>query len=188
MADKANQSNTEKAPTEGNTAHAPIEGMGASHLGGVVVPPGLPVSPLVHPNFYRHLSEELLAALNPHSHITTSVRIRNIMIALIGCFAISALGVYIFRDNLKANLSEQTADVATRSLSSAEVQSQVNLLSAEIVRKLLNDPVIMENCLGFLQTLFASAETKASLVTLLQGTLQDPATLTMVQHTHAANS
>ena len=137
-----------------------------------------------HLDFVRtnaaEISHALLAALNPHSHISTSVRIRNIMIALIGSLIIAGGIAYLFRDKLKENISEQTADVASRSLGNAEVQSQVNVLTAEVLRKLLNDPVIMENCLGFLQTLFASPETKQSLITLLQGTLRDPETLVMV--------
>jgi hypothetical protein len=140
-------------------------------------------NPPPHPSYTRQaveISQAILSALNPHAHMSTSVRIRNIMVALLGCFVIASASVYIFRDDLKGRLSEQTADVAARSLNNEEVQSQVNVLSAEVVRKLLNDPVIMANCLSFLQTLFASAETRASLITLLQGTIRDPSTLAML--------
>jgi hypothetical protein len=139
-------------------------------------PPGTPV----HPSYAHDLAAELLRTINPKAEMSHSVRIRNVMIALIGCFAIASAGVYIFRDSVKQQLSDQTADVAKRSLSSSEVQSQVNVLSAEVVRKLLNDPVIMSNCLGFLQTLFASPETKKSLIVLLQATIKDPETLAML--------
>lgn len=137
----------------------------------------------IPPSYTQHameLSQAILSALNPHAQMSTSARIRNIMAALFGCLAIAGIGVYIFRDEVKGHLSEQTADVAKRSLSSEDVQSQVNQLSSEVVRKLLNDPVIMSSCLAFLQTLFASPDTKASLITLLQSTLKDPATLVVV--------
>jgi len=120
--------------------------------------------------YYSHAVASLLA--NLHS-IPTRSNIRHLILAGLGVIGVTGILLYVFRDPLKANLSEQTADVAKRSLTSSEVQMQVNMLSAEVVRKLLNDPVIMANCLSFLQTLFAAPETKASLGALLQATLKD---------------
>jgi hypothetical protein len=137
---------------------------------------GSPNLPAIDHMDHKHTLHDLVAALNPRSHMTTSTRIRNIAVALIGVLVLSTGVLYIFRDQVKDGISKQTADVAKRSIVDQGVQQQVNELSSDVVQKLLNDPVIMSNCLSFLQTLFASPETRQSLATLLQATLKDPAT------------
>lgn len=116
----------------------------------------------------------LISALRPAMHV------RNIIIALLIVSACSAALVYLFRDPLKEETARQTADVAKRSLTSVEVQEQVNVLTSDVVRKLLSDPAIMRAALGFVQTLLAAPETKEMVIQLLKNTFSDPATLPVV--------
>ena len=121
----------------------------------------------------REITSTLLASL----HLSSRTRLRSVLLGLAGALGLAGLLIYVFRDPLKANLSEQTADVAKRSLTSSEVQLQVNALSADVVQTLLANPAVLGQCQAFVGRLLALPETRRALVALLAATAQDPQAL-----------
>lgn len=138
-----------------------------------------------HSSTYSRQVREISAALT-NLHLSSRVSWSKIVMALGAVTGVAGLLIYIFRDPLKANLSEQTADVAKRSLNSTEVQTQVNVLSADVVQGLLNNPAVMAQSQAFLTRLMAAPDTRANLVTLLQATANDPETLALMSKFSAA--
>ena len=184
----ATQSNT-AAPAPGPSgASSSSSGSGSNSGGSTGGGSGgahPPLDGVDHSSTYSRQVREISAALT-NLHLSSRVSWSKIVMALGAVTGVAGLLIYIFRDPLKANLSEQTADVAKRSLNSTEVQTQVNVLSADVVQGLLNNPAVMAQSQAFLTRLMAAPDTRANLVTLLQATANDPETLALMSKFSAA--
>lgn len=181
----ATQSNTAApapGPSGGSGSSGSTSGSGSGGGSGGAHPP---LDGGDHSSTYSRQVREISAALT-NLHLSSRVSWSKIVMALGAVTGVAGLLIYIFRDPLKANLSEQTADVAKRSLNSTEVQTQVNVLSADVVQGLLNNPAVMAQSQAFLTRLMAAPDTRANLVTLLQATANDPETLALMSKFSAA--
>ena len=169
------------ASSSGSSSGSTSGGSGGGGSGGVHPP----LDGSDHSSIYSRQVRDISAALT-NLHLSSRVSWSKIVMALGAVTGVAGLLIYIFRDPLKANLSEQTADVAKRSLNSTEVQTQVNVLSADVVQGLLNNPAVMAQSQAFLTRLMAAPDTRANLVTLLQATANDPETLALMSKFSAA--
>lgn len=133
-----------------------------------------------HSHTYASQAREITSALLTTLSHSSKAQLRKMTLIVAGVLGLGAFLIYIFRDPLKGHLSEQTADVAKRSLTSSEVQMQVNVLSADVVRQLLDNPAVMAQCSAFVSRLMANPETRAAVVQLLQATANDPQSLVVL--------
>lgn len=119
------------------------------------------------------LTENFMRAL----HLSEQTRFVKGLVLGLSVLGIAGLFVWINRDNVKTSTAEQVADVAKRSLNSAEIQDQVNLLSQEVVHRLLTDPAVLNTALQFTTRLLHEPSTQTALSNLVGATLNNPETL-----------
>lgn len=91
------------------------------------------------------------------------------------------VGTVVYWDNFKGWTSEQTAEVATKTIKDENVQRTAQELAKSIVDDVLTDEKVYHRASSFLGSVVTSDDTKALLVGVVKATLRDPATLAEVQ-------
>ncbi|KAL9658064.1 hypothetical protein ABK040_012302 [Willaertia magna] len=134
----------------------------------------LVVSPAINPEHHyytqsiRNLANEVGLALKAKGYSTW--RILGIAALIFGILG------SIYSEEIKNFFSEHGADVASRSLSSENVQISAETLSKAVVQQVLNDPKTIEHAVNFLTELISRPETQKLLVDLLLQVLKDEGT------------
>ena len=94
--------------------------------------------------------------------------------------AVTAVGLYLYSDKVKSSTATQLSDVTMRTLSTDSVQSSVNEMSNELIRKLLNDSAIQHAAINFLHDILQQDATHKALVEVATSALADSKTMEMV--------
>jgi hypothetical protein len=110
------------------------------------------------------------------SYIDERTRVRGFstLKILSGIAAISIFLWTFFHDEIKDRLSEHTADVAGRSLTSDAVQVSAQQLSKSVLNDVLADPEMRQAALLFVVDLLQREETRDAAKTLVLQLFQDP--------------
>eukprot|EP00730_Choanoeca_flexa_P006831 TRINITY_DN12229_c5_g2_i2.p1 TRINITY_DN12229_c5_g2~~TRINITY_DN12229_c5_g2_i2.p1 ORF type:complete len:357 (+),score=80.74 TRINITY_DN12229_c5_g2_i2:815-1885(+) len=105
----------------------------------------------------------------------------NIIRIVAAALGTTALLIYFNRDPIRESVSDEVAGVTKRSLSSQEVVDQANLLTKQVLEKLLSDDRVAEHASQFLVELFRQPETQQATVNLLVWVMKDPIALRQTQ-------
>eukprot|EP01136_Pigoraptor_vietnamica_P040984 Opistho-1_new@13421 len=98
-------------------------------------------------------------------------------LALMGA---GALYVYIFKEDIKTNLSTEVADVASRSLGDESVVQRAEEVSKTVLQQVIKDPSTLANASNFVVQISQEPTTQAALVVLLKNVLADPEAMARV--------
>jgi hypothetical protein len=111
--------------------------------------------------------------LQESSRVVKGIVLVSIVMGVIGSV------VYVFREFLKERTVTQVSDIAQRTLETDQVQTQVSILTHDLIRKLLTDTTVQQSTLLFVQRLLADDSTRQSVQILLQNLLNDSKTIVL---------
>eukprot|EP01137_Pigoraptor_chileana_P032343 Opistho-2@21565 len=92
----------------------------------------------------------------------------------------AVLYIYIFKEDIKDNLSTEVADVASRSLGDESVVQRAEEVSKAVLQQVIRDPSTLANASSFVVQISQEPTTQAALVALLKGVLADPEAMARV--------
>jgi hypothetical protein len=98
-----------------------------------------------------------------------------------GLLGVGALGLYLYRDDVKKSFGTTTADLTSSTLRDHGVQREAQNLAQGVVYQLLNDPRSVQLTTDFLNQLLEREDTRAAVLALLAGVAARPETQELFQ-------
>lgn len=121
------------------------------------------------PHLTDRVREASRATLQRYREMEAFLRWRGYNILGILATGVAGLGLvlYFYRDQVRASVSDELADVTRRTLQDDELKIRAHELTKAIVQAVLDDPNMAALASRFLVQLFNQPETKAATVSLL---------------------
>lgn len=154
---------------------------------------GLPRDTQVHINrsYYEQIRDDLKTKLSVASQFRNGLLMTATFLVVVGGI------LFIFKDNFRTRIVNETTQITKRSLEDDKIQNQVNQISQDTVNKILQDEVVYDKLVKIIQNLckdqqvtidisdllkkaISTEEFRATLLFLLKDLVNNPETQILV--------